>query len=127
MADSDPDDSVNAVAMKLPLFWVDNPLRWFQQAEAQFRIKNITRSSTKFEHVLARIPSEATVSIGDVIDKATAAVNPSEPSVFFLCLLRSFWGIGSLLMVSSLSAVTWMPCRTFLSLRMLPSFRGFLG
>jgi len=78
MAESDPDDSVNAVAMKLPLFWVDNLLRWLQQAEAQFRIKAITRSSTKFDHVLARIPSEATVSIGDVIDKATAAVNPSE-------------------------------------------------
>jgi len=78
MADSDPDDSINQVAMKLPLFWVDNPLRWFQQAEAQFRVKNISRSSTKFDHVLARLPSEATVSIGDVIDRATATVNPSE-------------------------------------------------
>ncbi len=45
MAESDPDDSVNAVAMKLPLFWVDNPRMWFQTAEAQFRVKNITRSS----------------------------------------------------------------------------------
>jgi len=78
MADADPDDSVNQVAMKLPLFWVDNPLRWFQQAEAQFRVKNITRSTTKFDHVLARLPSDATVSIGDVIDKATTAVNPSD-------------------------------------------------
>jgi hypothetical protein len=78
MASSDPDDSVNQVAMKLPLFWVDNPMRWFQQAEAQFRVKSITRSTTKFDHVLARLPSDATVSIGDVIDKATTAVNPSE-------------------------------------------------
>ena len=78
MADADPDDSVNQVAMKLPLFWVDNPMRWFQQAEAQFRVKNITRSTTKFDHVLARLPSDATVSIGDVIDRATTTVNPSE-------------------------------------------------
>jgi hypothetical protein len=53
-------------------------MRWFQQAEAQFRVKSITRSTTKFDHVLARLPSDATVSIGDVIDKATTAVNPSE-------------------------------------------------
>jgi len=38
------DAAVNAVAMKLPLFWVNNPRMWFQTAEAQFRIKNITRS-----------------------------------------------------------------------------------
>ncbi len=78
MADSDAEESVNAIAIKLPLFWVNNPLRCFQQAEAQFRIKNITRSSTKFDHVLARIPSEATISLGAVIDRATAEVNPSE-------------------------------------------------
>ena len=47
------DEEINAVAMKLPLFWVDNPRMWFQTAEAQFRIKNITRSLTKFDHVLA--------------------------------------------------------------------------
>ncbi len=66
------------VAMKLPLFWVDNPRMWFQTAEAQFRIKNITHSLTKFDHVLARIPSELMISLADVLKAAMATVNPSK-------------------------------------------------
>jgi hypothetical protein len=62
--------------MKLPLFWVDNPRMWFQTAEAQFRIKGITRSMTKFDHVLARIPSELTISLADVMEAALSTVNP---------------------------------------------------
>jgi len=71
-----PGEEVHAVAMKLPLFWVDNPRMWFQTAEAQFRIKGISRSMTKFDHVLARIPSELTISLADVMAAALSTVNP---------------------------------------------------
>ena len=77
---SDPEDnSLNALAMKLPLFWVDNPRMWFQTAEAQFRIKKITCSSTKFDHVLARIPSELTLSLTTVVSRATATPPSADP------------------------------------------------
>ncbi len=62
------DAAVNAVAMKLPLFWVDNPRMWFQTAEAQ----------TRFNHVLARIPSELTISLADVLKSAMSTISPSK-------------------------------------------------
>ena len=72
-------ESVSAMAMKLPLFWVDNPRMWFQTAEAQFRVKNISWSSTKFDHVLARLPSELTISLVDVVARSTAATPSEDP------------------------------------------------
>ena len=64
------------MGMKLPLFWVNNPRMWFQTAEAQFRIKGITHSMTKFDHVLARIPSELTISLADVMEAALLTSQP---------------------------------------------------
>ena len=38
----------NNVAMKLPAFWPDAAEVWFSQADAQFAIKAVTISRTKF-------------------------------------------------------------------------------
>ena len=38
----------NNVAMKLPAFWSDSAEVWFAQADAQFWIKAISVSKTKF-------------------------------------------------------------------------------
>ena len=36
------------VSMKLPTFWPDAVEVWFAQADAQFAIRNVTISKTKF-------------------------------------------------------------------------------
>ena len=42
----------NAVAIKLPAFWAQQPEVWFLQAEAQFHIRKITDDTTKYYHVV---------------------------------------------------------------------------
>jgi len=46
------DDTVAAVALKLPTFWAKNPSFWFTQAESQFVLAKVTTEITKFHHVV---------------------------------------------------------------------------
>ena len=46
----------NNVAMKLPAFWPDAAEVWFTQADAQFVIKAMNVSNTKFYHAVAVLP-----------------------------------------------------------------------
>ena len=46
---------VSAVAVKLPPFWPDKTALWFAQADAQFVIKNITASKTKYAHAMTML------------------------------------------------------------------------
>ena len=48
----------NAVAIKLPIFWAQQPEVWFLQAEAQFHIRKITDDTTKFYHAVAALDQE---------------------------------------------------------------------
>lgn len=48
----------NAVAVKLPTFSVSESLIWFRRAEAQFRLRQITNSITKADHVVQALPDE---------------------------------------------------------------------
>ena len=48
----------NAVALKLPPFWISQPRVWFQQAEAQFALRNITAHDTKYFYVVAALDQE---------------------------------------------------------------------
>ena len=41
------------ISMKLPTFWSDAAEVWFAQANAQFAIRNLTVSKTKFFHAVA--------------------------------------------------------------------------
>ena len=51
-ADAVPVVASSAVHMKLPAFWPDATEVWFAQADAQFAIKNISSSKTKFYHAV---------------------------------------------------------------------------
>ena len=48
----------NAVALKLLPFWISQPQVWFQQAEAQFALWNITADDTKYFYVVATLDQE---------------------------------------------------------------------
>ena len=41
-------DLLNTVAIKVPTFWPDSAIAWFVQTKAQFALKGVTVSSTKF-------------------------------------------------------------------------------
>ncbi|XP_051898645.1 uncharacterized protein LOC127585315 isoform X2 [Pristis pectinata] len=63
------DDSAaaNAVALKLPTFWTLRPSVWFDQAEAQFHLRQITSDSTKYYHVVSSLDQETAAQVGDFI------------------------------------------------------------
>ena len=68
MADYPQPPAVAAVvAVKLPAFWVGQPDMWFVQAEAAFRRSNITVSSTKFDHVVMKLPKNILVAVRDIV------------------------------------------------------------
>ena len=53
--------------MKLPTFWPDAAEVWFAQADAQFAIRNVRISKTKFYHGVAVLPQEVASQILDLI------------------------------------------------------------
>ena len=55
------------VALKLPVFWPEAAEVWFAQADAQFAIKSITVSKTKFYHAVASLPQDVAAQILDLI------------------------------------------------------------
>ena len=55
------------VSMNLPVFWPDPAEVWFAQANAQFAIRNVTVSKTKFYHVVAVPPQQVASQILDLI------------------------------------------------------------
>ena len=57
-----PDLAAN-VALKLPTFWPENAEVWFAQAEAQFAIKSISVSKTKFYYAVASLPQDVAAQI----------------------------------------------------------------
>lgn len=60
--------AVNAVAIKLPPFWSAEPKSWFNRVDSIFRLKGINQELTKFDHVVAILPSEFHWAAMDEID-----------------------------------------------------------
>ena len=63
------------VALKLPVFWSEAAKVWFAQADAQFAIRSITVSKTKFYHAVASLPQDVAAQILDLI-RAPPAGDP---------------------------------------------------
>ena len=55
------------VSMKLPVFWPDAAEVWFAQADAQFAIRHVTSSKTKFYHTIAVLPQEVASQILELV------------------------------------------------------------
>ena len=61
------ENSGSTVSVKLPSFWAGEPHVWFAQAEAQFVLRRITCSLTKYYHVAAVLPQEVARSVLDIL------------------------------------------------------------
>ena len=46
---------INAVSIKLPEFWTDNAMVWFAQTVAQFAVRGMTTSLTKFYYCVGAL------------------------------------------------------------------------
>ncbi len=57
----------NAVSIKLPTFWTSQPQVWFQQAEAQFTIRNITADQTKYAYIVAALDQDTAGRLLDLL------------------------------------------------------------
>jgi hypothetical protein len=59
------DQHVAHVAFKIPDFWPHDPTTCLRKMESNFRICNITQSSTKYNHLLSALPTEVCSNIND--------------------------------------------------------------
>ena len=64
--------NLNAVALKLPTFWSNQPDVWFSQAEAQFAIRGIVADDTKFYHVISALDQETACRVRDICKQPPA-------------------------------------------------------
>ena len=60
-------DLLNTVAIKRLPFWHDNIETWLIQSKSQFRLKGVTVSQTKFDHVIQSMFQNKAVKILDLI------------------------------------------------------------
>ena len=60
-------DLLHSVAVKLQPFWPDNIETWLIQSESQFRLKGVTVSQTKFDHVVQSMSQQDAVKVLDLI------------------------------------------------------------
>ena len=88
--------------MKLLDFWPDTAEVWFAQAEAQFAIRHVSFSRTKFYHAVAVLPQEVASQILDLI-QAPPAGDPYEvlrERLFTLYMLNDYQHFEALVSVS---------------------------
>ena len=74
-----------SIALKLPVFWPKAAEVWFAQADAQFAIKSIAVSKTKFYHAVASLPQDVAAQILDLI----LALLPETLTRFLKSVLQS--------------------------------------
>ena len=65
--DGNPNHNINAVKIRVPPFWKNDPELWFLQIEAQFSICNITNDNTKFNTVIGNVDANFLDSVKDII------------------------------------------------------------
>lgn len=57
----------NAVSVKIPPFYPDNPEWWFSQVECAFAVSGITRDETKYSYVVMNLDKTVMPLIWDVV------------------------------------------------------------
>ena len=64
---ADDDESRSCSGLKLSTFWPDSAEIWFAQTDAQFEIKNISSSRSKFYHAVAALPQDVAGQVLNLI------------------------------------------------------------
>ncbi|XP_062898548.1 synaptonemal complex protein 1 [Mobula hypostoma] len=62
----------NAVSLKLPTFWTTQPLVWFEQAEAQFQVRQIASDATKYYYMVGTLDQETADRVIDFLRQPPA-------------------------------------------------------
>jgi len=83
---------VHHVAFKMPDFRVADQDMWFIQAEMAFAVARITRSYTKYQHIVTKLPEDVMLScrslLGEITqedDDAYERLRDRLTSTFYLC------------------------------------------
>ena len=63
MANGTVDDKVNTIIIKVPPFFKHAPETWFAHLEAQFNIKQLKTSSTKFYWCISALPTQVSARL----------------------------------------------------------------
>jgi hypothetical protein len=66
-ADSSPPAEISRVAVRLPLFWAEQPSMWFVQAKAKFFLAGVSSETTKFFHVISQLDHRYATEVEDII------------------------------------------------------------
>ena len=80
-------DLLHSITVKLLPFWPNNIETWLIQSESQFRLKGVTVSQTKFDHVVQSMSQTDAVKVLDLI-RAPPQDNPY--SHLKNCLLQMY-------------------------------------
>ena len=67
--DTPPGPTINAVAVKLPALWPDNPNKCFLYCEGKFRLHNISKQQTMFDHCIQAMTAEQTDVVMDLMER----------------------------------------------------------
>ena len=85
-----PSGHVGHVAVRLPEFWLADPEFWFLQADAVFDTSSVTRSLTKYNHCLARMPAEVAATLRELARRVAAGLVPDPYLEMKAKLMGSF-------------------------------------
>ena len=84
MPAEEPQVAVHAAAVKLPQFWSENPDLWFFQAEAQFELRGISVSRTKYFYLVAALSPDVAGRVTSLLEEVPTE-NPYEVLKSALC------------------------------------------